>query len=198
MATKFGDLLLAYNFLKRLVTPFDETDAFRLGIIDERGKKIADPKTSEEELAFSAFNRLVFNIKKIVERLPGGKSKLASYGAALFLLKESENTKDFYTEQEIMQALEENMDYLAKHEKNTFRKLIEDAPANVTGIGVAGTGDDAETVPVDPKKKKKKVLIDRDGRMKEMRAYLKSYLERRAKREEIAKKEELRRRMGLK
>ena len=191
MASKFGDLLLAYNFIKRLVTPFDETDAFKLGIIDERGKKIKEPKTSEEELSFSAFNRLVFNIKKLIERLPGGKSKLASYGAALFLIKESANPKEHYTDEEIMQALEENMDYLAKHDKKTYKKLFEDAPATSTA-GVAGTGDDTDTVPV-----KKKKQIEKDGRKKEMKAYLKAYLERRAKREEVAKKEEMRKRLGL-
>ena len=192
MASKFGDLLLAYNFIKRLVTPFDETDAFKLGVIDERGKKIKNPENAKEELAFSTFNRLIFNIKKIVERLPGGKSKLASYGAALFLIKESANPKDHYTDEEIMQALEENMDYLAKHDKKTLKSLLEDAPATSTA-GVVGTGDDADTVVV----KKKKKVVEKDGRKKEMKAYLKAYLERRTKREEIAKKEEMRKRMGL-
>jgi len=191
MASKFGDLLLAYNFIKRLITPFDETDAFKLGIIDERGKKIKDPKTKEEELSFSTFNKLIFNIKKIIERLPGGKSKLASYGAALFLIKEHANPKEEYTDEEIMQALEENMDYLAKHDPKTFKNLFEDAPATSTA-GVAGTGDDSSVVPV---KKKKK--IEKDGRKKEMRQYLKAYLERREKRQELVKRNEMRKRMGL-
>jgi len=191
MASKFGDLLLAYNFIKRLITPFDETDAFKLGIIDERGKKIKDPKTKEEELSFSTFNKLIFNIKKIIERLPGGKSKLASYGAALFLIKEHANPKEEYTDEEIMQALEENMDYLAKHDPKTFKNLFEDAPATSTA-GVAGTGDDSSVVPV---KKKKK--IEKDGRKKEMRQYLKAYLERREQRQELVKRNEMRKRMGL-
>jgi len=191
MASKFGDLLLAYNFIKRLITPFDETDAFKLGIIDERGKKIKDPKTKEEELSFSTFNKLIFNIIKIIERLPGGKSKLASYGAALFLIKEHANPKEEYTDEEIMQALEENMDYLAKHDPKTFKNLFEDAPATSTA-GVAGTGDDSSVVPV---KKKKK--IEKDGRKKEMRQYLKAYLERREKRQELVKRNEMRKRMGL-
>jgi hypothetical protein len=191
MASKFGDLLLAYNFIKRLITPFDETDAFKLGIIDERGKKIKDPKTKEEELSFSTFNKLIFNIKKIIERLPGGKSKLASYGAALFLIKEHTNPKEEYTDEEIMQALEENMDYLAKHDPKTFKNLFEDAPATSTA-GVAGTGDDSSVVPV-----KKKKQIEKDGRKKEMRQYLKAYLERREKRQELVKRNEMRKRMGL-
>ena len=34
----------------------------------------------------------------------------------------------------------------------------EDAPANATGVNVAGTGDDSSVVPIDPRKKKKKPL----------------------------------------
>jgi len=191
MATKFGDLILVYNFLKRLTTPFDETDAFKLGIIDERGKKIKDPKTKEEELSFSSYNRLIFNIKKLIEKIPGGKSRLASYAAALYLIRESQEPKEHYTDEEIMQALEDNMDYLAKHDKKTYKKLFEDAPATSTA-GVAATGDDPTVVV-----KKKKKQIEKDGRKKEMKAYLKAYLERRAKREEVAKKEEMRKRLGL-
>ena len=98
MASGVANLIFTYSFLKRLVTPFNETDAYKLGIIDERGKKIKSPKTTEELNSYSTFERLVFNIKKIIERLPGGKSKLASYAAALFLIKEHDNTKEHYSE----------------------------------------------------------------------------------------------------
>ena len=40
MASKVADLVLVYQFLKRLTTPFNETPAFDLGIIDERGNRI--------------------------------------------------------------------------------------------------------------------------------------------------------------
>ena len=33
-----GNIYFAYQFLTKLTTPFDKTDAFRLGIIDEKGK----------------------------------------------------------------------------------------------------------------------------------------------------------------
>ena len=38
------DLVLTYQFIKRLVQPFNETEAFKLGIIDEVGSRI---KTKE-------------------------------------------------------------------------------------------------------------------------------------------------------
>ena len=70
MAGKIADLIFVYNFLKRLVTPFNETKAYQLGIIDDKGKKIRSPQTSDELNAFSTFERLIFNIKKIIERAP--------------------------------------------------------------------------------------------------------------------------------
>jgi hypothetical protein len=188
MASKISDIIFTYSFLKRLVTPFNKTRAYELGIIDERGAKLKDPKTKEELNSFSTFERLVFNIKKIIERLPGGKSKIASYAAALFLIREHKSPKESYTEREIVEELEKNMAYLEEHDIKTFKNFRkEDAPANATGSSVAGTGDDG----VHWKKMKP------DARKKEMKKYLKSYLERRAKRLEAKKRDEMRRIMGL-
>lgn len=116
MATKVADLIFVYSFLKRLVTPFNETKAYQLGIIDERGKKIRNPQTKAELDSFSTFERLVFNIKKIIERFPGGKSKLASYAAALFLIKEHNNPKEEYSTKELIEAVEKNMGDLKENQ----------------------------------------------------------------------------------
>tara|TARA_E500000178_G_C16974141_1_gene732479 strand:+ start:271 stop:1092 length:822 start_codon:yes stop_codon:yes gene_type:complete len=124
MASGVQNLIFTYSFLKRLITPFNETKAYQLGIIDERGKKIKSPKTSEELDSYSTFERLVFNIKKIIERLPGGKNKLASYAAALFLIKEHDNTKEHYSEKELIEALEENMSHLEKNTKKTYGSIM--------------------------------------------------------------------------
>ena len=61
-----------YKFLKLLVLPFEKTEAYKLGIIDKDGnylKKQGDLKTSQEKLASNIFTRLVWNIKKILEKL---------------------------------------------------------------------------------------------------------------------------------
>tara|TARA_B100000900_G_scaffold416272_1_gene450875 strand:+ start:12871 stop:13695 length:825 start_codon:yes stop_codon:yes gene_type:complete len=130
MASGVANLIFTYSFLKRLVTPFNETKAYELGIIDERGKKLKSPKSTEELNAYSTFERLVFNIKKIIERLPGGKSKLASYAAALFLIKEHDNTKEHYSEKELVEALEENMSYIKKNTKKTYGSLMSEKDWN--------------------------------------------------------------------
>ena len=91
MASPAIDAFITFRFLKLLVTPFNKTEAYRLGIIDERGKVLRKYKSlerMEERQAYTILHRLVFNVKKLIEKVPGGKSRLASYAAALFLIKE--------------------------------------------------------------------------------------------------------------
>ena len=176
------DLILIYQFLKRLTTPFENTEAFKLGLIYKNGKKIRSPETSEEEKAYGYFDRLTFNIKKLIEQLPGGKSKLASYAAALFLIRESQSPRETYTDQELVEGLEEIMKQI-KTDK-TYSDLMEEVPANATGAAVAGTGDDP-------------VHWRPDARKKQMKMFLKRYMEQKMKREEIKKKEEFMKKFGL-
>jgi|TARA_B110000037_G_scaffold219078_1_gene283443 hypothetical protein len=84
---------LAYRFIKILTTPFDEQDAFAKGIIDDEGnvlKTSRDLKSRDEKKSFTTFHKIIFNLKKILAKFPGGKSRIASYAAAMALLKENE------------------------------------------------------------------------------------------------------------
>ena len=94
--TRAGDLVYTFRFLKLLVTPWKETTAYKLGLLDENGKRIKSkrPSTPEEKSAYNTFHRLVFNIKRLIEKVPGGSTKIGSYVAALFLLKEKYNISD--------------------------------------------------------------------------------------------------------
>ena len=96
------DLFVTYRFIKLLVTPFKDTDAFKLGIIDEKGNRVMPPpkggvrqtkpaplRTTEEKSAYTILHKLVFNIKKIFGKVPGLRTKLGTYAAALFLLKDT-------------------------------------------------------------------------------------------------------------
>ena len=80
-----------YQFIRLLIKPFDKTDAFKLGIIDKDGnylKKQGDLKTGEEKKASNIFTRLVWNIKKILNKIPLVRSKLGSFATALYLVRE--------------------------------------------------------------------------------------------------------------
>lgn len=85
------DVYYTFRFLRQLVTPWSETKAFKLGLVDENGKVLRKAKTPEEKDAYTLFFRLVYNIKRLLNKVPGGKTKLASYAAALWLVHE--NTK---------------------------------------------------------------------------------------------------------
>ena len=114
------DLFVTYRFLKLLTTPFDQQDAFKLGIIDEKGNRVRLPKstkpavelaTTELKNSYTILHKLVFNIKKIFGKVPGLRTKVGTYAAALFLLKdtfkESVDDPDMF-EKEFIKYLKEN------------------------------------------------------------------------------------------
>ena len=115
------DLFVTYRFIKLLVTPFDKTPAYKLGIIDKNGARVMEKtvargmqptqlNTIEEKSAYTILHKLVFNIKKIFAKVPGLRTKLGTYAAALFLLKdtfkESVDDPDVF-EKEFMKYLKE-------------------------------------------------------------------------------------------
>ena len=138
---KLADTYMIYQVLKRLTTPFDETKAFELGLIDKDGKLLKKAKTREEKEAYSYFDRFIFNLKRLLHRV-GLKSKFASYGAALFLLREVNENEYIPSDQEMLKGILENEKYLRENVDITLDMIREDAPANATGAAVAGTGSD--------------------------------------------------------
>tara|TARA_R110000796_G_scaffold59849_2_gene138184 strand:+ start:673 stop:1266 length:594 start_codon:yes stop_codon:yes gene_type:complete len=112
--SRTGDLFYAFRFLKLLVTPWEETKAFEQGIVDENGKtvkKSRDLQTTDEKSAYTVFHRLVFNIKRLLEKLPFGRNKLASYAAALFLIKEETNLSEAQIRKVLEKVLGEPIDF---------------------------------------------------------------------------------------
>ena len=91
MASRAFDTFVTYKIISQLVTEWEDMPAFEHGIIDKKGKllrKSSSLKTREEKEAYTLFTRLIFNLKRLIQKLPGGSSKLASYAAGLFLIKE--------------------------------------------------------------------------------------------------------------
>lgn len=90
LASRAGDLFYTFRFLKAFTTPWPDTDAAKLGIVDENGKRNKSVKldTDEKRDAYTPFLRLVYNIKRLVNMAPGGRSRMASYAAGLMLLKD--------------------------------------------------------------------------------------------------------------
>ncbi len=112
------DLFVTYRFIKLLVTPFEKTEAFKLGIIDKEGRRATKKGTNvpttlgtpKEQDAYTILHKLIFNIKKIFGKVPGLRTKLGTYAAALFLLKDTfkEHVEDpDVFEKEFMKYLKE-------------------------------------------------------------------------------------------
>jgi len=160
----FVDLFLVYQFVRRLATPFEKWDAFKEGVIDKSGTVLIKKKerTSKQKKAFGLFDVMVMNLKKLLAKAPGGSSKIASYAAALFLIKEykvftdeSMLTEDL-TEEQLEESLSmfndryvnytmlaENVNlFIELNEKesviNTKPELEEEPTNNVSDGNVAG------------------------------------------------------------
>jgi len=144
-ASTFADTIYTYRFLKLLVTPFNKTKAFEFGIVDENGKRTdKEITTSAERDSFNLFHRLAFNMKRLLGAFPGGKSRIASYVAALALLRESygvdtetvinEMSIDEGDKESISTLLEEYVDQTPKKKK---KKTIENEEAGTTTADVA-------------------------------------------------------------
>ena len=106
------DLLITYRIIKLLVTPFEKQEAYKYGIIDKDGKvlrKTKDLRTAKEKDAYTVLHRFVFNLKRLINLIPGGKSKLGTYAAALgLLLKEQKDINAVELERTLYKHLVDN------------------------------------------------------------------------------------------
>lgn len=111
---KAADTVYAFRFIRMLVLDWKDWDAYKAGIIDENGKRVKSVKIDnlEKSSTWTPFIRLCANIKRLLSKVPGGGSRLGSFAAALFLIKE----KTGMTDKEIKQICEkvgiEPLDFL--------------------------------------------------------------------------------------
>ena len=137
-----GNIYFVYQFLKKLVTPFEKTKAFELGIVDEKGKILKrrrDLKTDDEKDAYTLSDTLIWNLKKLLGKIPGGKSRIASYGAALFLIKEQQDGYKLTEEELEMQFFDafekmhnNDLEFDPRALKKLENILSEDAPGTTS------------------------------------------------------------------
>ena len=117
-----ADLTYTFRFIRMMVMDQKSWDAYKLGIIDENGKRLRDVKLDDDQKksAYTPFVRLAANIKRLVSKVPGGGSKLGSFASALFLIKEHLNLSN----KDISKILEkcniESLDILDEANSNWF------------------------------------------------------------------------------
>jgi hypothetical protein len=88
---RFVDSIIALRILNLLVTPFENTEAYKRGIIDIKGKelkKMSELNTVEDRDAYTLLHRLVYRLKRIIEKVPIDNKKIVSLAAAYSLIKE--------------------------------------------------------------------------------------------------------------
>jgi hypothetical protein len=140
---------MVYQFIRELTRSWDEMKAYELGIIDSEGnqlKRSKDLKTQEERESYTLWHRLIWNVKRILEKLPGGASKIKSYAAAAWLLKENKDLID----NQLIRVVELNEVSEARMMLEEVTKTVqEESPTNVSA-GVA-----QKDMPLLKKKKKK-------------------------------------------
>ena len=91
-----ADLGYTFRFIRLMVMDWKDWDAYKLGIIDENGKRDRNVKldSDEKKSAYTTFIRLAANIKRLVAKIPGGGSRLGSFASALYLIKEKTKIND--------------------------------------------------------------------------------------------------------
>ena len=157
------DIALMYSFLKRLVTPFEEWDAFKSGVIDAEGQILipVDKRSPEQRDSYGYYDRVVANLKKLLAKVPGGKTKLATFASALLLMREDKIPTD---EAELHSLLEE---YMQEFKLNPlYEQYLQEEIVNTVGSNIgAETVDNPSPRKKNPKilKRKLKKLLSKDS-----------------------------------
>lgn len=149
MANRAVDLVITYRVIKLLVTPFNRQEAYKYGIIDDKGKVLRKFKTlqkSEEKKAYTLLHRFVFNLKRILQKVGLG-SRLGSFAVALGLLIKEDKSYEPYKqiiESAVVTYLKQTdqFDVLLKEEGDIMTIETEQDPyCNCFGIDVYEVDD---------------------------------------------------------
>ncbi|MBC8429990.1 MAG: hypothetical protein H8D92_01195 [Pelagibacteraceae bacterium] len=110
------DALIAFRLIKLLVTPFNKTQAYKLGIIDDKGKVLIKSKdidklpTSNERLAgrkaYTMLIRFVFNLKRLLQKV-GIRGPIGTSAAAAIAFFKEEYGNNLEVEREVFKYLKE-------------------------------------------------------------------------------------------
>jgi len=97
---------LTYKFIILLKDKFVDWEAYKMGLIDEKGEIVQKPKSTKEKAALDGLTNLVRKIKKILVKYIGD-SKMLSILITAYLMK-SEQYSILNLEQEINEELNED------------------------------------------------------------------------------------------
>ena len=173
------NLFLTYQFVKKLTNPFDQWPSYETGVHDESGNiQVLEAQRNEiQEQSFNKFDLISLRLKKILESIPGGNTRLASYAATMMIIKENWQEK---SESEILAESNDTfVDYLRMYRLNKYARALEEMPTVSMGSGaIAGGGvngpDDVKVAKKARKKYKNQNKVDAENYHMGIQAYVNS------------------------
>ena len=168
--SRFLDTVVAYRILRMLATPIDQSDAYRMGIIDKDGNKLKDPEGPNELDAYSLLQRFVFKVQKALTKSPDRQAKrLLTFAAALSILREQDENiseedldvlLEMYMEDEVVKQQAELLENNLLSFKNfQMDEMMGVGSGAIAGLGVGPQGEPgrkAILMPMQRRKRKRK------------------------------------------
>ena len=120
-----ADMVYTFRFIRMLVLDWKKWDAYKEGVIDEKGKRIKSQPldTDARKSSYTPFIRLAANVKRLLNKVPGLGNSLGSFAAGLFLIKERFDLADNQLEKILSEFGIEPTDFL---EENAQWFVLED------------------------------------------------------------------------
>ena len=149
------DLWQVYSFIRKITTSFDKWEAYKTGVIDKNGNILVSKasRSADQRSSFNVHDLMILKLKKLLNTIPGGSSKIGTYFAALWLIREwnefSENS--LLTENISEETLDHSLLLFSKAYSNyttqnlNVNKIMNEETAvaggNIAGLGVGPQGE---------------------------------------------------------
>ncbi len=128
-AEQVNNFMITSFISEKIKRPFENTQAYKLGIINKEGLRVKEPLTIEEKMAYTPLDQYVFKLKRIYgKQLDALNTDLYVENAFKFAEEEKSITENWdpvkYSEQ---LELEENLKSSLANIQNLFYNLLLDA-----------------------------------------------------------------------
>lgn len=141
------DNVYAFRLARLLTTPWENWDAYEKDIIDIDGKRTDKKITaSADKAAWTFFHRAVANLKRMLDKVPGGKTKLIKALALFKLFSEAEQSEE-----------EQILEFAEYHAKLICEMVAGDSGGDSTKMASGENSGAIVGSNTKPKKKKKKL-----------------------------------------
>lgn len=93
-----SDAIITYAIIRKFTTPVTDTQAFKLGLVDENGVPTYKSKHDMSETsrdAYTLLDRLVFKLKRLFKTMPTFSKLIGGYASGLAFVKESYEYDEF-------------------------------------------------------------------------------------------------------